>query len=537
MSSSPSSPDPFILNLGEYSLPVLDTHEQHPVTGDDEEEQCLDRELQSFESRAEETVNTAQSFVSLPQVELSRSHYDGQNHQPVGRDEATSPTPLQQSNRPTARSLSTPSPRINRRAVQRARRAGLNNPNQNSPKGNFPRETVQRLLSWYDSHKNYPYPKKNEVIDLANQTNLTADQVQGWFKRTRKSARNKHEQSHHLLHASAPQTISDFDRSLVPEPLDSIMEAESPSASLQVPSLPYQSISALDTYLHTSSRDEGFPRLTADNLRSDDNPYFSTRGGHTVGRPSTFSPTPNEAETIHERPPLNQFSSQQSGISYQSSDTAGRPKGKKGRRMYEPPPFAASRQDDKKFQCTWCNRGHRYRSDWVRHEEMHNPQHKWICMHRGPRLFSNGDTTCGFCGEFNPGDEHLNSEHYALPCSRKPEDQRTFPRADGLLRHMKESHKASIQTPPDSWRVPEHENDTQQFWCGFCDEYGGYLRTTWESRLDHMEQHFIGDDLDMTRWRPEPNLPDDILTPNTTTNPYFPTLFFRFDNMEGSKEP
>lgn len=63
MSSSPSSPDPFILNLGEYSLPVLDTHEQHPVTGDDEEEQLLDREPQSFESRAEETVVCFRLFL------------------------------------------------------------------------------------------------------------------------------------------------------------------------------------------------------------------------------------------------------------------------------------------------------------------------------------------------------------------------------------------------------------------------------------------------------------------------------------------
>ena len=461
---------------------------------------------------------------------MSSSDYDGQNHQPVGRDEPTPPTRLQQSNRSPAHSLSAPSPRSTRRAVQRARKAGPNNPNQRSPKGNFPRETVQRLSSWYDSHKNDPYPKKNEVIDLANQTNLTVDQVQGWLKRTRKSACNKREQSHHLSHASAPQIISDFDRSLVlPQPLDSIMEVESQPASLQEPSSLYQSISTLETYLHTSSRDEGFPRLTADNLRSDDNlPYFSTRGGHTVGRQSTFSPTPNEAETIHERPPLNRFSSQQSGISYQSSDTAGRPKGKKGRRLY-PPLVGPNRQDDKKFQCTRCNRGYRYRSDWVRHEETHTPQHKWICMHNTPRLINKGIVTCAFCGESNPGDEHFNTEHNAFPCSQKPEDQRTFPRADGLLRHMKDSHQASIQTPPDSWRVPEHENDTQQFWCGFCDEYGGYLRTTWKSRLDHMEQHFIGDDLDMTQWRPEPNLLDDILTPNTTTDPYFsdPVLPFR----------
>lgn len=437
--------------------------------------------------------------------------YDGQNHQPGGRDEAARPARHQHSTRSTARSLSAPSLKSNRCAVRPARRAGLKNPNQHSPRGNFPRETVQRLLSWYDSHKIDPYPKKHEVIDLANQTNLTTDQVKYWFKRTRKSAPNKHEQSYHLSNASAPQIISDFDQSLVlSEPLESIMEIESPSASLQEPSLPYRSISTLETYLHTPSRDEGIPRVTADNLQSDDNlPYFSTRGGHTVGRQGTFSPTPNEAETIHERPPLNRFSSQQSGISYQSSDTAGRLRGKKGRRLIGKPPVAPDRQGDKKFQCTWCNHGYKYRSDWVRHLETHAPQQNWICMHKGPRLVNNGNVTCAFCGEFDPGDEHFNTKHNALPCFQKPEQDRTFPRPDGLFRHMKDSHMASIQTPPDSWRVPEHENDTQQLWCGFCDENGGWLRMTWESWLDHIENHFR-DNLDMTQWRPEPNLLDDI---------------------------
>lgn len=81
---------------------------------------------------------------------------------------------------------------------------------------------------------------------------------------------------------------------------------------------------------------------------------------------------------------------------------------------------------------------------------------------------------------------------------------------------MKASHQASIQTPPDAWRMV-HENDTQLFWCGFCEKY---LRTTWESRFDHMENHFVGYDIDMNRWRLEGDLADDFLKASTVANTY-----------------
>lgn len=58
MSSPPSSSlsDLFFPNLDDHSLPVLNNHDQNPVTGDDEEEQRLYRDLQFLEPRANETV-------------------------------------------------------------------------------------------------------------------------------------------------------------------------------------------------------------------------------------------------------------------------------------------------------------------------------------------------------------------------------------------------------------------------------------------------------------------------------------------------
>lgn len=455
---------------------------------------------------------------------MSRSDYDGQNRQSAGRDEIVPPTQRRRLNRSNVRFPSGLSPGSNRRTVRPVRRARSHNQSRHNPRGNFSKEQFQYLESWYNSHKNNPYPEPHEANDLATQASLTPNQVKEWFKRKRsKSKLISYEQSHHSLDASDTQMNLGFDQPIDGgEPFDSITEfIQNPSTSQEEPSFSSRSSSTLKAYLQTA--DEGFPPITADSVQRDDNrPYFRTRSGHTVSSQRTGSPTLNEAGTTYERPPPNQLSSQQSSFSIQSNDTAGRSRRrKKGRRLIKKPPVAPDRQGDKKFQCTWCNRGYKYRSDWVRHLETHAPQHNWICMHNGPRLVNKGNVTCAFCGEPDPEDEHFNTEHNALPCFRKPEQDRTFPRSDGLFRHMKDFHMASIQTPPDSWRVPEHENDTQQLWCGFCDENRGWLRTTWESWLDHIGNHFIGDNLDMTHWWPEPNLLDDMWTPNTTTNPSF----------------
>lgn len=457
----------------------------------------------------------------MPQFEPGDSARDGRNHYLAGRDEANSPIQRQRLNRASPRSPD-PSPAENRRSLRPARSARPRHQNQQKPKRNFTEDQRRLLESWIDSN---PYPKPDELNALAKQTDHTPGQVNGWFNRyrKRKSTRISHEEPNRLSDALAAQITPDFGESHFPgEPLGMNMEVEGQSASLHEIFLPYRSISPLETYLHAPPRDEGFLRLTADNLQSDNNlPYFSTRGGRTVGRRGALSSSSTVPETAQEQPPPFQLLRQQSGFSIQSSDTAGRPKGKKGQRIIGPLPFAPERLGDKKFQCTKCNRGHKYRSDWVRDEENHTPQQSWTCMRSGPRLVIKGKVTCPFCGESNPTDEHLSAEHTTIPCFQQPEQDRTFKRRDGLLTHMKGLHKASIQQPPDVWRLALHENDTQQFWCGFCKDF---LRTTWKSRLDHFENHFIRDDLDMTQWRGEPSTQgeslDDFLNAGATTDPY-----------------
>lgn len=473
----------------------------------------------------------------MPELELDHSGNYEQIGQSAGQDQPTSHSKRQQVERPNARSPCLLQ-ESKRRATGAAQRAGLSNPSQQKPRRNFSKHQVQILQSWFDNHINDPYPNEEEVNESAALTGLTTVQVSGWFTRYRKRKWNKAkvtsttlipfsgEQFHYLPDDSATQVMAGADRVIVRDkPLDPIMEVENPSASVQ--ELRHESRSPLETYLHTPPRDEGFPRLTATNLQND-TPHFSIYNPdhNTVRGQSTFPSTRTGVERT------NQPASQQFGQSVLSNDATGRPKQKKGRHLIQSRPAARKRQGDKKFQCTLCNRGYRYQSDWARHEEVHTPQRKWICMLDGPQVFSKGDRTCAFCGEIDPTDEHFTTNHNALLCFQKPEEQREFNRLDGITRHMKDSHNASIQTPPSAWMLLTHEHDTPHFWCGFCREF---LRTTWEARLDHIANHYVIDDYDMTLWASEPSIEREILNESfmfsSAANPeYDGDLEMDFDN-------
>lgn len=375
----------------------------------------------------------------MPELELNHSGYDVRNRPSVGQDEAIPPIQRQQRKRPDAR------------------------PN---PRRNFPKETVQILQSWVDKHMHNPYADPEELKDLAAQTRLEIDQVRDWLARFRKRKMPK-----------PTPTISTSTTS---------MEVESPFASLQKNRRQFSP--SIKMYLDTSPRNDPFP-LTAENLQNN-TPDFSLYN-NSVRRQSSLPPT----QTGDKR--TRQLSSQQSGVPVPSNDTAKRLKGKKGQRIISSPPAPRERREGDKFQCTFCNRGFKFHCDWARHEEVHAPQEIWICMLAGPRLVIAGDVTCPFCGKSDPTDDHLTDEHKADLCHQKTEEQRSFNRNDGLVRHMKDFHGASIHTAPTSWVRPKYENGDPHFWCGFCQKL---LHMTWNLRLKHLGDHYTKDDYHMTRW-------------------------------------
>ena len=193
------------------------------------------------------------------------------------------------------------------------------------------------------------------------------------------------------------------------------------------------------------------------------------------------------------------------------------PRRQKGKKVAPQKRFAPERQPWKIYQCTTCNFGYRYFSDWARHLEIHEPQKHWTCMLQGETVVVEGKLACPFC-DAEPTQDHL-TKHNVSQCAGKTHEKPTFGRRDQILSHMKRIHDSKVQNPPDGWMTVVHEDPNQQFWCGFC---SNFLRTTWDLRLKHLSSHFKIGGLDMTKWVHEPSLLDEycLVSPTHSVDPY-----------------
>lgn len=366
------------------------------------------------------------------------------------------------------------------------------------------------LEAWLGDHRSDQYPTKEVVNDLAAKENLNIKQVKGWFCRRRKQMADAFSPSNStpgsdttLLPKSYPSTdtraqaLSDpgiyHDRYM--EYVPSLEERET-ALSLVEKLTSCPSTSTIEQYRMTPPREECSPIQTSISIQND-------KGSPRFTRRSTRSPNmgiiDREAGTFPE--PVMSFSTTLSLHSSQDISTTGGekptlPPRQKGKRVAPQKQYALERQDKKIFQCTRCNIGHQFASDWARHLEIHEPQQHWTCMLQGETVITRGKAACPFCDASDPTQDHL-SKHNVSRCADKTHKKRTFQRRDHMLSHMKRIHNSSVENPPDAWMTVVHEDPNQQFWCGFC---RGFRRMTWHSRLEHLSFHFKVDNLDMTKW-------------------------------------
>lgn len=382
------------------------------------------------------------------------------------------------------------------------------------------------MRDWVKHHMDYPYPSPKEKEELARQVKLGKSQVSDWFAREIKrhlkppaDSSTPSNGSFQYMALSKSETsnqglmVPDF-RAISRE-LSSVGIAESPLLSQHEPYLSRRSTTPLDRYLSAPAQEEGSPAQTCYSLQSNENqPLFISRHeNNPLGGPDALHAAQVSNVTNHNDSP---HSNQQSNPSIQGTDASGHSTRQRGRRLI-PAQFAPERQGDYRYQCTHCNRGHKYRSDCVRHEETHTPQQDCVCMLDGARLMKQGHEVCAFCGNPNPTEDHLSS-HNIQECSVKHKKDRTFTRPSGLRVHMRNKHDATVLQPPDSWIVPIYSNPSRHHWCGYC---GKYCRMTWEERGIHMAEHNLTDDYDMTRWIPL----DDPWSEATALDPEFDFSF------------
>ncbi|KAH7356595.1 hypothetical protein BKA65DRAFT_210420 [Rhexocercosporidium sp. MPI-PUGE-AT-0058] len=154
---------------------------------------------------------------------------------------------------------------------------------------------------------------------------------------------------------------------------------------------------------------------------------------------------------------------------------------------------------DEKYQCTACQWSFPRKGDWKRHEELHDPQTHWTCMHGEPAIHSTTGWTCAFCTRFaTTRDEivmHLIEQHNFQNCSRKKVEDRTFTRKDKLKQHLQQVHCLSENsTLWEAWNVPARKKFA--WGCGYC----GCCLYTWEGRFIHLAEHYEKQLRPLPRW-------------------------------------
>ena len=152
--------------------------------------------------------------------------------------------------------------------------------------------------------------------------------------------------------------------------------------------------------------------------------------------------------------------------------------------------------EGKPYQCTWCFRAFRRPQEWNRHERsVHFEMKKFVCMPDGPAIRivrpDHCVINCVFCGYIDPSPEHLNIQHGTAACLTKNIHERTFPRKDGLVQHIKRSHADGLWADPnelaDCWtRAGDVDEDYPCWECGFC----GKDNMSWSERYKHVRDHF-----------------------------------------------
>lgn len=409
-----------------------------------------------------------------------------------------------------------------------------------------------QLEAWWEANCSYPYPTKEVVSELAANENMKFHQVKGWFVRRRKRMANVPTSSHSISGSditllpnsytctnTQAQAMSDpgIIHDLHGEDLPGLEERET-SLSLAERLRTCSSTSPIEQYAITPPREEcstiqtpisvqndgGSPRFTKRPMSNSNISYSAVKG-------PTVSPHVIDRESVTALGPDMSFSKKPSlhpsqDLSIPSSGKPMLPHRQKGKKLAPQKLYAPERQGKKIFQCTRCNLGYQFASDWARHLEIHEPQQHWTCMLQGETVVVRGKLVCPFCDAPEPTQDHL-IEHNVNQCADMTHKKRTFQRRDHIMSHMKRIHNSSVQNPPDEWRTVVHEDPNQQFWCGFCLDF---LRTTWDSRLKHLSSHFKVDNLDMTKWAHEriylPSMPDKfagLVSPAHSVDPARPT--------------
>ncbi|KAL6714793.1 hypothetical protein ACLMJK_007053 [Lecanora helva] len=145
---------------------------------------------------------------------------------------------------------------------------------------------------------------------------------------------------------------------------------------------------------------------------------------------------------------------------------------------------------DKRFQCTWCERGFDVWEDCVQHEKAtHARLSQYICLPYGRNSLIR-NAKCNFC--MRPVRHFCRQFHHTEECLGKTVDERIYSVRINLVQHIEENHfpieGRALNLARTHWRKAGKYNESDKVWeCGFCDTSP---RINWTERCDHVRDHF-----------------------------------------------
>ncbi|CAH0053747.1 unnamed protein product [Clonostachys solani] len=356
----------------------------------------------------------------------------------------------------------------------------------------FSRDSTKFLNRWLSNHENYPYPSREDIKTLQLQTGLNKTQIQNWLANTRRRQKKRGDSTSQSRYVY-PRSTSD--------PIDAPLRPGTPAIRSDNN---FRNMNPLQRWVESPPDRE--PATVKDIARAVASSPPRPSDTNDEGQPDdSLAPSVNDSSASSRG--TSSGSSLGSAHSHSSGSSLGglapfarkRRRSKRARVKAKASSLAAIRQQ--LYQCTFCTETFLTKHDWQRHEKsLHIPLERWECSRNGPRERNptTGKTHCGFCGELDPSDSHIES-HQPNSCQ-----ERAFNRKDYLRQHLRLVHKSAlIQWVADIWKTPTPEVRSR---CGFC----GENLNTWDERVEHLAEHFkLG--LTMAEWTGDWGFDDAIV--------------------------
>ncbi|KAF2967200.1 hypothetical protein GQX73_g6391 [Xylaria multiplex] len=353
---------------------------------------------------------------------------------------------------------------------------------QHPPKigARFSRESVKVLKNWVVTHSHHPYPTDEERESLQKITGLNKTQITNWLANARRRGKIQ------PTRATSPHVGRGYAQAIdVPQRRGTPGLFENMNPLQRWANSPPENEPASVTAIARAVSASGSYSATSGSGRTSPNVWnFSDDGSN---RSLCNQSSASSLGTSHSSGGsfASAFSNQSRGSSIPSFVRSSRGR----RRRRRAPPKRVEEQLSlplKTFQCTFCTETFRTKHDWQRHEKsLHLSLERWICSPDGPRAVNpeNGQVSCGFCGEENPDDAHIESHNFSS-CTERTQEERTFYRKDHLRQHLRLVHDVKfLPWTMDKWRVTTPAIRSR---CGFC----GVVLDSWTVRVDHLAEHF-----------------------------------------------